>query len=111
MTIKIFKTVCTRKMTKYMLQAVSIVFFLLLPCYCTAQIELSAGFDLGYPQMLSNNKIINAGQLSSGLRAAIAYKVGCMQFFPSLNFCYGRMRLPLQQAGENVADLILITAM
>ena len=92
-------------MTKYIRDG-SIVFFLLLSCYCNAQIDLSAGLHLGYPQMITGNStMINAGEISSGLNAGIAYKPGELQFYPGLNFSYGNMWLPLQQAGVGIADL------
>ena len=93
-------------MVQYIRQVISIIILLLSSCYCKAQIELSTGFDLSYPVLLnSENKMLNAGQISFGVRAGIAYKPDETQFFPILNLSYGRTRLPLQQFGQNVAAL------
>ena len=93
-------------MIKYMCRASGIIFSLLYSCYCNAQIELSAGIGLGYPQLITNNNtVINAGEISSGLHAGIAYKPQELQFFPALNLSYGNIWLPLQQGGKDIADL------
>ena len=74
--------------------------------YCHAQIELSSGIDLSYPELLnSNNSKLNYGQISFGIRVGVAYKPAETQFFPILNLSYGRTRLPLQQFGSDVAAL------
>ena len=93
-------------MIRYIRQATGIVFFLLLSCYCNAQIELSTGFDASYPELLnSNNTKVNYGQISFGVRVGVAYKPEETQFFPILNLSYGRTRLPLKQFGKNIAAL------
>ena len=93
-------------MIKYIRQVAGIMCFLLFSCYCNAQIELSTGFDLSYPELQnSNNTSINYGQISFGIRAGIAYKPEDVQFFPILNLSYGRTRLPIKQFGDNVAAL------
>ena len=62
-------------MRKYFRQVAGLVCFLFLSLYCQAQIELSTGFDLSYPELLnSNNSKVNYGQISFGVRAGIAYK-------------------------------------
>ncbi len=93
-------------MIKYVHRAGGIIFSLLFSCYCSAQTELSAGIDLGYPQLITNNNtVINAGEISSGFHAGIAYKPEELQFFPGLNLSYGNIWLPLQQGGKDIADL------
>ena len=79
----------------------------LLSPYCEAQIELSSGIDLSYPLLFnSNNKLPNYGQISFGPKLGIAYKPEDVQFFPILNFSFGRTRLPLKQfTNDNVAAL------
>jgi len=88
------------------IRSIGIIYLLLFSSYCNAQIELSTGFDLNYPVLMnSDNKALNYGQISFGVRAGIAYKPDETQFFPILNLSYGRTRLPLQQFGDNVAAL------
>jgi len=88
------------------IKGAGIIFLLLFSSYCKAQIELSTGFDLSYPVLMnSENKALNYGQITFGVRAGIAYKPAETQFFPILNLSYGRTRLPLQQFGDNVAAL------
>ena len=100
------KNVIQSKMTVKKIKGCCIIFLLLFSFYCNAQIELSTGFDLSYPVLMnSDNKALNAGQITFGVRAGIAYKPAETQFFPILNLSYGRTRLPLQQFGENVAAL------
>ena len=71
-----------------------------------AQVDLSAGIDLDYPQLLTHeHTFINGGQLSSGLRAGILLKPENAAFFPGLNFSYGRARLPLDESGMSIAAL------
>lgn len=70
-----------------------------------AQIELSSGIDMNYALLFNqNNSQINYGQLGFGLRFGLSYKPN-EQFFPTLNFAFGRTRLPLKQFGtdNNVA--------
>ena len=93
-------------MIKYLLQGLRVMSLLLSSYYGTAQINLCAGIDLSYPEVVThNNTIINSGQLSDGLHVGIAYRPEDLQFSPALKIAYGRTRLPLQQAGENVAAL------
>lgn len=93
-------------MLQYIRLAVSILFFSLFSCICNAQIELSTGFDLSYPELInSNNTKISYGQISFGVRVGVAYKPEETQFFPILNTSFGRTRLPLKQFGKNVAAL------
>lgn len=81
-------------------------FLLFSAVYCNAQIEVSSGIDLSYPELLnSNNSKLNYGQISFGIRVGVAYKPAETQFFPILNLSYGRTRLPLQQFGSDVAAL------
>ena len=73
---------------------------------CSAQIELTSGIDLSYPQLLnSNNTKLSYGQITFGLRFGIAYKPEDIQFFPVFTTAFGRTRLPLKQIGTNVAAL------
>ena len=81
-------------------------FFLLVSFICKAQLEVSAGPEIGYPQLLSARHIlINAGELSAVLHAGICYKLKKTRFFPSFNISLGRERLPLQESGNNIAAL------
>ena len=71
-------------------------FLLFSAVYCNAQIEVSSGIDLSYPELLnSNNSKLNYGQISFGIRVGVAYKPAETQFFPILNLSYGRTRLRL----------------
>ncbi len=93
-------------MRRYLQAIVGIVFVLFFANDCSAQIELSSGFDLSYPELLnSNNARMLYGQVSFGVKVGVAYKPAETQFFPILNVSFGRTRLPIKQFGENVAVL------
>lgn len=86
--------------------ALATLCFLLSTFHCVAQVDVFAGAELGYPLVATpNNTLINAGHISFGMRAGIAYHPETAIFFPSLNLSYGRARLPLQQAGNGVTEL------
>ncbi len=71
---------------------------------CNAQVEVSSGIDMSYPLMFNKyNQRLNYGQISFGVRLGVSYKPQGTQFFPTLNYTFGRTRLPLQQIGTNVA--------
>ncbi len=99
--------------TFYRLALLTILLFAALPGY--AQVEISPGIDVSYPLMINKyNQRLNYGQVGFGLRFGVSYKPTGTQFFPTLNFMFGRTRLPLQQIDQNVAyenfnykDLIL----
>ncbi len=93
-------------MRKYLLRIVSIFCVLLFTIDSSAQLEVSSGFEVSYPQLInSNNTKMNFGQITFGVRAGVAYKPHDTQFFPILNASFGRTRLPLKQFGTNVAVL------
>ena len=93
-------------MRRYLRQIIGIVCVLFFANNCSAQIELSSGFDLSYPELLnSNNTRLLYGQISFGVKVGVAYKPAETQFFPILNISFGRTRLPLKQFGQNVAVL------
>jgi len=69
-----------------------------------AQIELSNGIEVGYPILTNKyNSNIYYKQVTAGLRFGLSFKPAQTQFFPTLNFSFGRTRLPVQQIGDNVA--------
>jgi len=69
--------------------------------YCSGQYEVSSGFDLSYPELINHyNTKMNYGQISFGAKVGIAYKPPETQFFPILNFSFGRTRLPLLQFND-----------
>ena len=73
---------------------------------CHGQFDVSGGINVAYPVLsIPSHTAISAGQISSGFRAAITYTPEFTQFFPALNISYGRIRLPLQVSGRNVAAL------
>lgn len=81
--------------------------FILCMCatvYSYAQIQVSTGIDMSYPLLLNNdNNKPNYGQIGFGLRFGVSYKPTETQFFPTLNFSFGRTRLPLKDFEQNVA--------
>ncbi len=87
---------------------VSLLFTIILfSSYCGyAQIEATTGIDMSYPLLINkNNNRINYSQISFGLRFGISYKPPQTQFFPTLDFSFGRTRLPLKQFEVNDVDL------
>ena len=93
-------------MGRYLRQIIGVVCALFLATDCGAQIELSSGLDLSYPELLnSNNTRMLYGQISFGVKVGVAYKPVETQFFPILNVSFGRTRLPIKQFGGNVAAL------
>ena len=73
---------------------------------CSAQYEVSSGFDVSYPFLVNaSNSSLNYSQLSFGVKVGLAYKPPETQFFPILNVSFGRTKLPLLQMGQNVAVL------
>jgi len=80
---------------------------LINPLFCTAQVDISAGIGIAYPELFTGSKIINSGQISSGLHATAAWRPEDLEFFPGIGVTYGATRLPLQNAGNNVAALNL----
>ena len=92
------------KMKTYHRYLASLTALLLCFAYRSgAQIELSSGIDMSYPFLLNaSNTKLNYSQISFGLRFGIAYKPAETQFFPILDFSFGRTRLPLKQFGANV---------
>ena len=72
---------------------------------CQAQIEIASGGGLGYPEVLARSKILNSGQLSFGGHVEVSYEPEDLQFFPGLAIGYDRVRLPLQESGNNIAAL------
>jgi hypothetical protein len=73
--------------------------------FCMAQVELSTGIEFGYPMLINNNKLVDAGQISSGLKFGVTYKPEEVQFFPTLDCSFGNSRLPLQHMGEHITSL------
>ncbi len=79
---------------------------MLTSAFCSAQYEVSSGFDVSYPFLVNaSNSSLNYSQLSFGMKLGVAYKPPETQFFPILNVSFGRTRLPLLQMGKNVAAL------
>jgi len=69
-----------------------------------AQIELSNGIEVGYPVLINKyNSNLFYKQVTAGLRFGLSFKPVQTQFFPTLNFSFGRTRLPVQQVENNVA--------
>ena len=95
------------RLNKYFLYTgVYLVILLCTASYSSAQIEFSSGIDMSYPVLLNaSNTKLNYNQISFGLRLGVAYKPPETQFFPIVNFSFGRTRLPLKQFGQNVAAL------
>ena len=71
----------------------------------SGQINVSAGPTLAYPELITNHKILNSGQISAGLRVAAAWQKEDLVLFPGIEASYGGVRLPLQSSGNNVAAL------
>ncbi len=93
-------------MRKYLLPITAVICALFLTANCSAQLEVSSGLEVSYPELVnSNNTKLNYGQITFGVRAGVAYKPHDTQFFPILNVSFGRTRLPIKQFGENVAVL------
>jgi hypothetical protein len=67
-----------------------------------AQIVMSEGGGLCYPQVYTGQKIINSGLIGYGGQVGINYRPDELQFYPGLVISYGRERLPLQESGNNV---------
>lgn len=81
---------------------------LLVTSLCYAQIEVATGADISYPLLTNNsNTKLNYNQVGFGMRFGVSYKPENTQFFPTLNFAFGRTRLPLKQFGDNVATVTL----
>ena len=80
---------------------------LITPHLCTAQVDISSGVNIAFPELFTGSKIINSGQLSSGIHLAAAWRAEDLKFFPGIHVSYGATRLPLQNAGNNVAALDL----
>jgi len=71
-----------------------------------AQIEVSNSIDLGYPIAINKyNQNLFYGQVDVGMRLGVSYKPNATQFYPTLDFAFGRTRLPLKQFENNVAYL------
>ncbi len=71
-----------------------------------AQLEFSNSIDLGFPVLLNKyNQNLYYKQLALGMRFGISYKPNATQFYPTLDFSFGRTRLPLVQFQQNVAAL------
>ena len=71
-----------------------------------AQIELSNSIDLGYPVLINKyNQNLFYEQLAVGMRFGVSYKPNATQFYPTLDFSFGRTRLPLKQFENNVVYL------
>ncbi|MGN6567271.1 MAG: hypothetical protein ACTHJ0_04930 [Flavipsychrobacter sp.] len=69
-----------------------------------AQVELSNAIEFGYPVLLNkSNSNMFYSQVTGGLRFGISFKPQQTQFFPTLNFSFGRTRLPMAQFEQNVA--------
>jgi len=69
-----------------------------------AQIELSNAIEFGYPVLLNkSNSNMFYSQVTGGLRFGLSFKPEGTQFFPTLNFSFGRTRLPMAQFEQNVA--------
>ena len=84
-------------MGERMVKCILWVMMLLLPCCCSCmgQAEVFVGVEAGYPLLAAGSKLLNAGQVSAGLRAGVAYKPEDALFFPALMLTYGRAWLPL----------------
>ena len=76
------------------------------PVSSFAQIELSNSIDLGYPLLINSfNENTFYEQLAVGMRFGVSYKPSATQFYPTLDYSFGRTRLPLKQFQSNVAYL------
>jgi hypothetical protein len=84
----------------------SLITLLTVPASASAQMELSANLELGYPFLTNQyNKNLLYNQLSPGVRFGFSYKPENTQFFPTLHYAFGRTKMPLKQFGRNVAFL------
>ncbi len=82
------------------------LFLLFCRSFCSpAQIIMSEGFGLCYPEVYTGQKIINSGLIGFGANVGVVYEPEELQFFPGLTVSYGHVRLPLQESGNNVAAI------
>ncbi len=85
---------------------VLLVIMALSPIATRAQVELSNSIDMGFPVLLNKyNQNTYYKQISTGLRFGLSYKPNATQFYPTVDFAFGRTRLPLTQFEKNVAFL------
>ncbi len=83
-----------------------LIVFGLCPNNSQAQIELSSSINFGFPILINNyNQNLFYGQLAAGMKLGVSYKPNETQFYPTLEFAFGRTRLPIQQFESNVAYL------
>ena len=100
------KPAFTVKMAAYRLLFITVI-VLSLGFDCHAQLVMSEGIGLCYPEVYTGKKMINSGLIGFGASLGAAYEPENLQFFPGLKLGYGRLRLPLQESGNNVAALIV----